>query len=38
VIASPLAKSIARDGNIDLRGVAGTGPGGRIIAADVKGT
>lgn len=41
VIASPLAKSIARESGVDLRGLAGTGPGGRIIAADVaaaKGT
>lgn len=36
VIASPLAKKLARDANLDLSGVKGSGPGGRIIAADVK--
>ena len=33
--ASPLAKKIAADRDIDLRGVTGTGPGGRIVKADV---
>ena len=36
VFASPLAKKLARDANLDLSAVKGTGPGGRIIAADVK--
>ena len=35
MIASPLAKAMARDANVDLRGVSGTGPGGRIIASDI---
>ncbi len=35
--ASPLARRIAIDRGIDLRGVAGTGPGGRIIKRDVEG-
>lgn len=33
--ASPLAKSIAKEHNIDLSLVAGTGPGGRITKEDV---
>jgi pyruvate dehydrogenase E2 component (dihydrolipoamide acetyltransferase) len=33
--ASPLAKKIAVERDIDLRGVNGTGPGGRIVRADV---
>lgn len=33
--ASPLAKKIAAERGVDLFGVAGTGPGGRIVAADV---
>jgi len=37
VIASPLAKRIAADKGIDLAGVKGTGPHGRIIKADVSG-
>lgn len=37
VIASPLAKRIAEQKGIDLGGVKGTGPGGRIIKADVDG-
>jgi pyruvate dehydrogenase E2 component (dihydrolipoamide acetyltransferase) len=35
VIASPLTKRLAGERNIDLRTVRGTGPGGRIIAADL---
>lgn len=35
VKASPLAKKIAAERGIDLSGVTGTGPGGRIVAADV---
>lgn len=38
IIASPLAKRIAVQKNIDLSGVAGSGPNGRIIKADVAGT
>lgn len=37
VIATPLAKRIAADKGIDLKGVAGSGPNGRIIRADVEG-
>lgn len=37
VIASPLAKRIAADKGIDLAGVAGSGPNGRIVRADVEG-
>lgn len=33
--ASPLAKRIAAERGIDLRQVRGTGPGGRIVQADV---
>ena len=33
--ASPLAKKIALERGVDLSGVAGSGPGGRIVAADV---
>jgi pyruvate dehydrogenase E2 component (dihydrolipoamide acetyltransferase) len=35
VIASPLTKRLAGERNIDLRTVRGTGPGGRIVAADL---
>ncbi|MDP3551325.1 MAG: pyruvate dehydrogenase complex dihydrolipoamide acetyltransferase [Novosphingobium sp.] len=37
VIASPLAKRIAADKGIDLAAVAGSGPNGRIVRADVEG-
>ena len=36
VLASPLARKLATDLGIDLRGVQGTGPGGRIVERDVK--
>ena len=35
--ASPLAKRIAADKGVDLAGVTGTGPNGRIVKADVEG-
>ena len=35
VKASPLARRLARDSGIDLRGLSGSGPGGRIVKADV---
>jgi len=35
VLASPMAKRLAREHNIDLTKVRGTGPGGRITAEDV---
>ncbi len=34
--ASPLAKKIAKSYNLDLSQVIGTGPSGRIVAADVE--
>jgi pyruvate dehydrogenase E2 component (dihydrolipoamide acetyltransferase) len=37
IIASPLAKRIAADRGIDLAGVKGSGPNGRIVKADVEG-
>jgi len=38
IIASPLAKRIAEQRGVDLAGLAGSGPNGRIIKADVEGT
>ena len=37
VIASPLAKRLANERNIDLRLIRGTGPGGRIVSEDLDG-
>ena len=34
--ASPLARKIAEERGVDLRRVSGTGPGGRIVKADVQ--
>lgn len=36
VLASPAAKRLARELNVDLAGIAGSGPGGRIVEADVQ--
>jgi pyruvate dehydrogenase E2 component (dihydrolipoamide acetyltransferase) len=36
VKASPIAKRIARDRGVDLAALAGSGPGGRIVKADVE--
>ena len=36
VIASPLAKRIAAELGVDLAKVTGTGPGGRIVKADIE--
>ncbi|HWX87380.1 MAG TPA: 2-oxo acid dehydrogenase subunit E2, partial [Solirubrobacteraceae bacterium] len=36
VLASPLARRIARERGIDLTGLTGSGPGGRIVKADVE--
>ena len=36
IIASPLAKTLARNAGIDLSRVVGLGPNGRILAADVE--
>ena len=38
VKASPLARRLAEEGGIDLATVEGSGPGGRIVKADVEGT
>ena len=37
IIASPMAKRLAKERSIDLRTVRGTGPGGRIVIADLDG-
>jgi pyruvate dehydrogenase E2 component (dihydrolipoamide acetyltransferase) len=36
VKASPLAKKIAKEKGVELTGLSGTGPGGRIVAKDVE--
>ncbi len=36
IFASPLAKRIAKEKGVDLAGVAGSGPRGRIVKADVE--
>jgi pyruvate dehydrogenase E2 component (dihydrolipoamide acetyltransferase) len=36
VKASPLARRIARETGVDLGGLTGSGPGGRIVKADVE--
>jgi pyruvate dehydrogenase E2 component (dihydrolipoamide acetyltransferase) len=36
VKASPLARRVARETGVDLGGVHGSGPGGRIVKADVE--
>ena len=36
VKASPLAKKIATSKGVELSGISGTGPGGRIVAKDVE--
>ena len=35
VRASPIARRLARERGVDLAGITGTGPGGRIVEADV---
>jgi pyruvate dehydrogenase E2 component (dihydrolipoamide acetyltransferase) len=37
VKASPLARRIARENGVDLHALTGSGPGGRIVRADVQG-
>jgi pyruvate dehydrogenase E2 component (dihydrolipoamide acetyltransferase) len=37
LIASPLVRKLARENLLDLSHVQGTGPGGRIIRADISG-
>ena len=34
--ASPLARRLARERGLDLAAIAGTGPGGRVVRADVE--
>jgi pyruvate dehydrogenase E2 component (dihydrolipoamide acetyltransferase) len=36
VKASPLARRVARERGLDLTGLSGSGPGGRIVRADVE--
>lgn len=36
VKASPLARKLAAEKGVDLQSVAGTGPGGRIVKADIE--
>ena len=36
VVASPLAKRIAATKGVDLTGMTGSGPGGRIVKADIE--
>jgi pyruvate dehydrogenase E2 component (dihydrolipoamide acetyltransferase) len=38
VKASPVAKRVAQERGVDLHGVEGSGPGGRIVKADVEAT
>jgi pyruvate dehydrogenase E2 component (dihydrolipoamide acetyltransferase) len=37
VFASPVARRLARELDLDLANVAGTGPGGRVVRGDVEG-
>ena len=37
VKASPLARRMARESGVDLHALSGSGPGGRIVKADVQG-
>jgi len=37
VKASPVARRIATERGVDLKGLAGSGPGGRIVKTDVEG-
>jgi pyruvate dehydrogenase E2 component (dihydrolipoamide acetyltransferase) len=37
VKASPLARRVAKESGVDLSSVKGSGPGGRIVKADVEG-
>ncbi|KAK4413292.1 pyruvate dehydrogenase complex, chloroplastic [Sesamum alatum] len=36
VVASPYAKKLAKDLGVDLKGVVGSGPNGRVVAKDVE--
>ena len=37
IVASPLAKRLAQEKGVDLTALAGSGPGGRVVKADVEG-
>ena len=37
VRSSPLARRMAKEGGLELSGIAGSGPGGRIIRRDIEG-
>src|SRR5437667_25476 len=37
VVASPLAKRMAREAGVDLQLVTGSGPGGRVVKRDLEG-
>ena len=37
IFISPLAKKMAEEADIDISTITGTGPGGRIVARDIKG-
>lgn len=36
IFASPLARRLAREAQLPLQGIAGTGPGGRIVRRDIE--
>ena len=36
ILASPLARRLADDAGVDIRGIAGSGPGGRIVKRDIE--
>mmetsp|Transcript_16942 Transcript_16942/g.22014 ORF Transcript_16942/g.22014 Transcript_16942/m.22014 type:complete len:502 (+) Transcript_16942:118-1623(+) len=36
IFASPLARKLAREKDFDIAAIPGTGPGGRVVAADVE--
>ncbi len=38
IFVSPLARRMARQAGIDLSGIKGSGPGGRIVKADIEAT
>ena len=36
VLATPATRKLARDAGVDIRGIAGTGPAGRVTSEDIK--
>lgn len=36
MVASPYARKLAREAGVDIAQASGSGPGGRIVAADVQ--